>query len=72
MAELIENKQLVGVIRGCIKCVNTAFGGRNMKIGCILGLRVSPTHRYDYFSLFILLEMELKMHIATYVSILNA
>ncbi|KAF3456351.1 hypothetical protein FNV43_RR01001 [Rhamnella rubrinervis] len=45
VAELIENKQLVGVIQGCIKCVNTAFGGRNMKIGYILGLRVSPTHR---------------------------
>ncbi|XP_015883184.2 probable N-acetyltransferase HLS1 [Ziziphus jujuba] len=45
VAELIESKELVGVIRGCIKCVGTAFGERNVKLGWIVGLRVSPTYR---------------------------
>ncbi|XP_047317569.1 probable N-acetyltransferase HLS1 isoform X1 [Impatiens glandulifera] len=33
------------MIRGCIKHVGTRFGGRHVKFGCILGLRVSPRHR---------------------------
>lgn len=32
------------MIRGCIKHVGTGFGGTHV-MGCILGLRVSPTHR---------------------------
>lgn len=47
VAELHENGDLVGVIRGCIKCVGTGFGGAYMMMGCILGLRVSPPHRYS-------------------------
>ncbi|KAL6193653.1 hypothetical protein ACLB2K_034737 [Fragaria x ananassa] len=43
VAQLLENEELVGVVRGCIKHVGTGFGGH--VIGCILGLRVSPTHR---------------------------
>ncbi|XP_050372551.1 probable N-acetyltransferase HLS1 [Argentina anserina] len=43
VAQLLENEELVGVVRGCIKHVGTGFGGHVM--GCILGLRVSPTHR---------------------------
>jgi len=46
VAELLENGKLVGVVRGCIKGVATGFGEAHVKIGCILGLRVSPTHRY--------------------------
>ncbi|XP_021291666.1 probable N-acetyltransferase HLS1 [Herrania umbratica] len=45
VAELRENRELVGVIRGCIKHVGTKFGGTHVKLGCILGLRVSPRHR---------------------------
>lgn len=45
VAELLENGKLVGVVRGCIKGVATGFGEAHVKIGCILGLRVSPTHR---------------------------
>ncbi|XP_039058268.1 probable N-acetyltransferase HLS1-like [Hibiscus syriacus] len=45
VAELRENGELVGFIRGCIKHVGTKFGNKDLKLGCILGLRVSPTHR---------------------------
>ncbi|KAK8333365.1 hypothetical protein V6Z11_A10G200800 [Gossypium hirsutum] len=45
VAELRENREIVGVIRGCIKHVGTKYGRTNVKLGCILGLRVSPTHR---------------------------
>ncbi|CAL5198982.1 unnamed protein product [Lathyrus oleraceus] len=44
VAELVECKELVGVVRGCIKSVQTSSGSL-FKMGCILGLRVSPTHR---------------------------
>ncbi|KAM1191635.1 hypothetical protein FF1_012220 [Malus domestica] len=44
VAELLENGELVGVVRGCIKHVGTGSGARYV-IGCILGLRVSPIHR---------------------------
>lgn len=63
VAELIENKELVGVIQGCIKCVNTAFGARNLKIGYILGLRVSPTHRYEHFHYFFCWKWSIHNHI---------
>ncbi|PIA61054.1 hypothetical protein AQUCO_00300520v1 [Aquilegia coerulea] len=45
IAELLENRELVGAVRGCIKHVGTDNGGTHVKIGCILGLRVSPKHR---------------------------
>ncbi|XP_021594361.1 probable N-acetyltransferase HLS1 isoform X2 [Manihot esculenta] len=45
VAELRENGELVGVVRGCIKCVGTRFGATYVRLGCILGLRVSPKHR---------------------------
>ncbi|KAK2644564.1 hypothetical protein Ddye_019759 [Dipteronia dyeriana] len=50
VAELRENGVLVGVVRGCIKCVGTKFGfgereTNYLNLGCILGLRVSPSHR---------------------------
>ncbi|KAH7573474.1 hypothetical protein ACOSP7_007169 [Xanthoceras sorbifolium] len=45
VAELRENGELVGVVRGCIKFVGTKFGATYLKMGCILGLRVSPSHR---------------------------
>ncbi|KAG5023792.1 hypothetical protein AAZX31_07G222000 [Glycine max] len=44
VAELLESKELVGVVRGCIKSMRTPSESL-LKIGCILGLRVSPTHR---------------------------
>ncbi|ONI28031.1 hypothetical protein PRUPE_1G118400 [Prunus persica] len=44
VAELLENGELVGVVRGCMKHVGTGFGA-SYEIGSILGLRVSPTHR---------------------------
>ncbi|KAJ4839554.1 hypothetical protein Tsubulata_042792, partial [Turnera subulata] len=45
VAEMRENGELVGVVRGCIKCVGTRFGAKYLRLGCILGLRVSPRHR---------------------------
>lgn len=45
VAELLESKELVGVVRGCIKSLRTPSESL-LKIGCILGLRVSPSHRY--------------------------
>ncbi|XP_050372193.1 uncharacterized protein LOC126790100 isoform X1 [Argentina anserina] len=46
VAQLLLNEEIVRVVRGCINPVGTGFGGHVM--GCILGLRVSPTHRsYD-------------------------
>ncbi|XP_040987587.1 probable N-acetyltransferase HLS1 [Juglans microcarpa x Juglans regia] len=47
VAELLQNGELVGVVRGCIKDVGTVHGEAqvHVKMGCILGLRVSPTHR---------------------------
>ncbi|KAJ1395285.1 GNAT domain [Sesbania bispinosa] len=45
VAELLESRELVGVVRGCIKSVCTPDSGSLLKMGCILGLRVSPTHR---------------------------
>ncbi|XP_050218997.1 probable N-acetyltransferase HLS1-like [Mercurialis annua] len=46
VAELLENGEVVGVVRGCIKCVGiTRFEATCVRLGCILGLRVSPKHR---------------------------
>ncbi|KAJ9181806.1 hypothetical protein P3X46_005860 [Hevea brasiliensis] len=45
VAELSENGELVGVVRGCIKCVGTRLGATYVRLGCILGLRVSPKYR---------------------------
>ncbi|KAJ9699790.1 hypothetical protein PVL29_005589 [Vitis rotundifolia] len=45
VAQLLENGELVGAVRGCIKRVGTGFGGTDVTMGCILGLRVSPRHR---------------------------
>ncbi|KAK7264711.1 hypothetical protein RJT34_32321 [Clitoria ternatea] len=44
VAELFESRELVGVVRGCIRSMRTPSESL-LKIGCILGLRVSPTHR---------------------------
>ncbi|KAK7303683.1 hypothetical protein RJT34_14596 [Clitoria ternatea] len=44
VAELVESRELVGAVRGCIKSVGT-LSGSILKMGCILGLRVSPTYR---------------------------
>ncbi|KAE9594898.1 hypothetical protein Lalb_Chr18g0058701 [Lupinus albus] len=44
VAELLETKELVGVVRGCIKSMGTPSESL-FKMGCILGLRVSPSHR---------------------------
>lgn len=57
VAQLLDNGELVGVVRGCIKHVGTGFGGTHV-MGCILGLRVSPTHRY--YPLFLPIEWNLK------------
>ncbi|XVF62450.1 hypothetical protein PTKIN_Ptkin09bG0008900 [Pterospermum kingtungense] len=58
VAELHENGELVGVIRGCIKHVGTKFGGKHVKLGCILGLRVSPGHRRMGIGLKLVRAME--------------
>ncbi|OMO53512.1 hypothetical protein CCACVL1_28581 [Corchorus capsularis] len=58
VAELRENGELVGVIRGCIKHVGTKFGEKHVKLGCILGLRVSPRHRRMGIGLKLVRAME--------------
>ncbi|XP_058077297.1 probable N-acetyltransferase HLS1 [Magnolia sinica] len=45
VAELVQTGEVVGVVRGCMKCVGTGLGASHVKMGCILGLRVSPKHR---------------------------
>ncbi|CAO2821536.1 unnamed protein product [Amaranthus hypochondriacus] len=42
---MAEHGELVGVVRGCIKEVGFGLTKSHLKIGYILGLRVSPTHR---------------------------
>ena len=44
VAELLDTRELVGVVRGIIKNMGT-LSGSFLKMGCILGLRVSPTYR---------------------------
>ncbi|CAJ1963186.1 unnamed protein product [Sphenostylis stenocarpa] len=44
VAELLESRELVGVVRGVIKNVGT-LSGSLLKMGYILGLRVTPTYR---------------------------
>ncbi|KAE8730957.1 HCF107 protein [Hibiscus syriacus] len=58
VAVLRENGELVGVIRGCIKHVGTKFGASYFKLGCILGLRVSPRHRRMGIGLKLVRAME--------------
>lgn len=48
VAELQKKGEIVGMVRGCIKYVGTKFWGGHVKLGCILGLRVSPRHRYCF------------------------
>lgn len=45
VAELNGKGMLVGVVRGCIKCVEAGVGTGHARVGCILGLRVSPKYR---------------------------
>ncbi|KAG9457826.1 hypothetical protein H6P81_002334 [Aristolochia fimbriata] len=45
VAELVRSRELVGVVRGCIKCVGTGSETSFASLGWILGLRVSPKHR---------------------------
>lgn len=44
--------EIVGVVRGCVKTVATTTSVETLavyaKVGYILGLRVSPYHRYAY------------------------
>ncbi|KAJ4957073.1 hypothetical protein NE237_013856 [Protea cynaroides] len=56
IAELVENRELVGVVRGCMKHVGT--GKTHMNMGCILGLRVSPKHRRMGIGLKLVESME--------------
>ncbi|KAK4265901.1 hypothetical protein QN277_026891 [Acacia crassicarpa] len=44
VAEVVESGEIVGVVRGCIKTIGS-HSGSLFKIGCLLGLRVSPTFR---------------------------
>ncbi|CAL1397415.1 unnamed protein product [Linum trigynum] len=45
VAELHGNGELVGMVRCCIKSMKTGLEAANVRMGCILGLRVSPIHR---------------------------
>ncbi|XP_050372194.1 uncharacterized protein LOC126790100 isoform X2 [Argentina anserina] len=77
VAQLLLNEEIVRVVRGCINPVGTGFGGHVM--GCILGLRVSPTHRsYDalrgsptFLKLIQVLCLALPMHYVTVSKLLN-
>ncbi|XP_077219475.1 putative N-acetyltransferase HLS1 [Tasmannia lanceolata] len=58
VAELIGSGELVGVVRGCMKCVGTGSGETRVKIGCILGLRVSSMHRHKGIGLKLVKSIE--------------
>lgn len=45
VAEMANHEELVGVVRGCIKKLGFSLRSSHLKMGCILGLRVSPRHR---------------------------
>lgn len=63
IAESCEG-ETVGVIRGCIKTVIRGSSDNYTKVGNILGLRVSPTHRsagFNNYGLNNLLFIEEKM-----------
>ncbi|XP_068660512.1 probable N-acetyltransferase HLS1 [Aristolochia californica] len=45
VAELVRSRELVGVVRGCIKSVGSGSETSYINLGWILGLRVSPKHR---------------------------
>lgn len=57
VAELVGDGEIVGVVRGCMKWVGTGSGSTHVKMGCILGLRVSPKHRLAFS-----LPLSLKLH----------
>ncbi|XP_057475448.1 probable N-acetyltransferase HLS1 [Actinidia eriantha] len=58
VAELQKKRELVGMVRGCIKYVGTKFRGGHVQLGCILGLRVSPKHRRMGIGLKLLQSIE--------------
>ena len=45
VAEYGDARDIVGVIRGCIKHVTTGHSHHPLDLAYILGLRVSTTHR---------------------------
>ncbi|EPS59941.1 hypothetical protein M569_14864, partial [Genlisea aurea] len=45
VGEIGAGREIVGIIRGCIKTVTFGRKGTFVKLGYILGLRVSPTYR---------------------------
>lgn len=51
VAEHVEKKEIVGGIRGCIKTVNKGERQHRVyvKLAYVLGLRVSPPHRYLHY-----------------------
>lgn len=55
VAEVAEHGELVGVVRGCTKEMGFGLRRSDMKMGYILGLRVSPRHRCS--ALFISLTL---------------
>ncbi|XP_027931557.1 probable N-acetyltransferase HLS1-like [Vigna unguiculata] len=57
VAELLESKELVGVVRGVIKNVGT-LSGSLLKMGYILGLRVSPSYRRKGVALRLIAAVE--------------
>ncbi|KAF2593943.1 hypothetical protein F2Q70_00045748 [Brassica cretica] len=48
VAEYGEGRKMVGVVRGCVKTV-TRGNSIYVKLAYVLGLRVSPSHRYFLF-----------------------
>lgn len=46
VAEMPKSREIVGVVQGCIKRVGIGNIGSCLKLGCLLGLRVSPRHRF--------------------------
>ncbi|KAK6930275.1 GNAT domain [Dillenia turbinata] len=58
VAELLKNGEIVGVVRGCIKLVGTCSQSAHVKMGCMLGLRVSPRHRRKGIALRLVKSIE--------------
>ncbi|KMZ63549.1 hypothetical protein ZOSMA_3G00260 [Zostera marina] len=59
VVEVVGNGEVVGVVRGCMKDVqNGIMAESNLKLGCILGLRVSPMHRRRGIGLMLVKSVE--------------
>ncbi|EPS58026.1 hypothetical protein M569_16789 [Genlisea aurea] len=53
-----EKREIVGMIRGCVKNVSSGASGSLVRVAYVLGLRVSPSHRRMGIGLNLVRRME--------------